>query len=218
MFVIPDNLSFDQASTLSVNYLTAWQAMHRTVQVQAGQTVVISGASGAVGYALVNVAKALGARPIGLVSSADKAERAKQAGVPEVICLSTDTDIPAAVARLTNGKGADFAFDPVGGALTGDLMRSLHAGGTVVSLGFTAGKALPVDAWDIITGEKHLVGYSLYSEEESAITTAMKSLMALAAEGKLLPNIDSTVGLTDYEEGYRRLTSRQAVGSIVLHL
>jgi NADPH2:quinone reductase len=154
LFTVPDVLDFDEAATLSVNYLTAFRAMTKSVQVEKGQYVLISGATGSVGHALVQVALALGAIPVALVSTQAKAESARKAGAEKVIVIEKTQELATEVRQTTNGKGADYAFDPVGGALTGQLLQSVRAGGSVVSLGFTAGKSLAVDAFDIIAGEK----------------------------------------------------------------
>ncbi|HEE9788568.1 TPA: zinc-binding alcohol dehydrogenase family protein [Enterobacter soli] len=218
LFTVPDVLDFDEAATLSVNYLTAFRAMTKSVQVEKGQYVLISGATGSVGHALVQVALALGAIPVALVSTQAKAESARKAGAERVIVIEETQELATEVRQMTNGKGADYAFDPVGGALTGQLLQSVRAGGSVVSLGFTAGKSLAVDAFDIIAGEKTLVGYALHAEKDDDIYSALQDMMLLVEEGKLKPIIDTRVAMADFERGYQRLTSRQAIGSIVVQL
>lgn len=218
LFALPETLTLDEGATLSVNYLTAYRALTKTVQVEAGQTVVISGATGSVGNALVQTAKALGARPIALVTSSEKAAKVAAAGATEVIDLSAVEDVAAKVRALTDGKGADFAFDPVGGPLVNQLLRSLTRRGTLVSIGFTAGMEATIDVADLLSQEKHIVGYSLHGETDEDIYPALRVLADLAAQGKLKPVIDTAVGCEDFETGYERLTSRKAVGSIVVHL
>ncbi|WP_254692877.1 quinone oxidoreductase family protein [Shinella daejeonensis] len=218
LFPLPETLTLDEGATLSVNYLTAYRALTKAVQVEAGQTVAISGATGSVGNALVQTAKALGARPIALVSSSEKARRAEAAGASDVIDLSAVKDVAAKVRDLTGGKGADFAFDPVGGPLINLLLRSLARRGTLVSIGFTAGMEATIDVADLLSHEKHIVGYSLHGETDEDIYPALRVLADLAGQGKLKPIIDTAVEFADFEAGYERLTSRKAVGSIVIHL
>jgi NADPH:quinone reductase len=96
------------------------------------------------------------------------------------------------------------------------LLRSVRRRGTVVSIGFTGGKEPAIDVFDLIVGEKRLVGYSLHREPEDEISRALPKLNELVKDGLLRPTIDSTVDFQDFEKGYSRLGSRKAVGSITL--
>jgi NADPH2:quinone reductase len=214
---LPDALSWDEGSALTVSYLTAYLALTRTAKVQKGQTVLISGASGSVGHALVQVAKALGGQPIAVVSSADKAERVRAAGAPSVIDLSSQ-DLGDAVRNLTSGQGADVALDPVGGAIFGQLLGAVRQHGSLVSIGFTGGIEATVNVVDVIVQQKSVVGYSVFGEPDEAVSEALIELGKLAAQGLLKPVIDTTVSLEDFERGYSRLTSRKAVGSVIVRL
>jgi NADPH:quinone reductase len=96
------------------------------------------------------------------------------------------------------------------------LLRSVRRRGTVVSIGFTGGKEPAIDVFDLIVGEKRLVGYSLHHEPEDEISRALPKLNESVKDGLLRPTIDSTVDFQDFEKGYSRLGSRKAVGSITL--
>lgn len=214
---LPDVLDWDEGAALTVNYLTAYLALTRIAKVQSGQTVLISGASGSVGHALVQVAKALGGRPIGVATSADKAERVRAAGAFAAIDLSAQ-DVVDTVRELTDGQGADVALDPVGGALFGQLLRAVRHRGSLVSIGFTGGKEAAVDVVDVVVGEKSLTGYSLHAESDETIAPALAEIGRLAAQGLLKPVIDSTFAIDKFEQAYSRLASRKAVGSVILRL
>lgn len=216
LFALPDSLGWEEGATLSVNYLTAWRALTHSVTVRDGDTVLVSGATGSVGNALVQLGKAIGARVIAVVSSAEKAARVRAAGASEVIDLSAEKDLPGAVRALTDGKGADYAFDPVGGSLLNLLLQGVRFRGTVVSLGFAGGNEPAFNAFEIIAGEKHILGYSLHAETDADVSKALAELVQLAADGKIAPVIDSTVTIDGYDAAYERLSSRQAIGSIVL--
>jgi NADPH2:quinone reductase len=215
---LPERLTLDEGATLSVNYLTAHRAMTHAVRLQAGQTVVISGATGSVGHALVQTAKVLGAHPIALVATSEKAQRVAAAGAPCVIDLSSGKDVADEVRGLTNGRGADFAFDPVGGPLMNQLLRSLRRRGSLVSIGFTGGMAATINVADLLSDERHILGYSLHCEADDDIYPAFANLVGLAEQEHVRPIIDMVVQLEDFNLGYERLTSRQAVGSIVMRL
>ena len=214
---LPDNLSMNEGAALTVNYLTAWQALHRIGDVQPDQYVIISGASGSVGHALVQVARALGARPIALVSSAAKAEHVKKSGAFAAIDW-TSQDVEAEVSVLTEGRGADAAFDPVGGKLFGILYRSTRKRGRIVSIGFTGGKEVSLDLLDLIVSEKVIEGYAVHNDTPEQDREGLQKLSELAATGFLKPFIDSEYSLECAEQGYERLLSRKATGSIILNL
>lgn len=214
---LPDVFGWDEGAALTVNYLTAYLALTRVAKLQKDQKVLVSGASGSVGHALVQVAKALGGHPIAVVSSPDKADRVRAAGAPSVIDLSSQ-DLVGAVHALTGGQGADVALDPVGGAVFGRLLRAVRRHGSLLSIGFTGGKEAVVDVVDLIVHEKSLAGYSLHAEPDEVVSQALIELGKLAAQGQLKPVIDSVVPLEDFERGYGRLASRKAVGSVILRL
>lgn len=216
LFALPDSLSWEEGATLSVNYLTAYRSLTKAITVKPGDVVLVSGASGAVGGATVQVARALGARAIALTSSPEKAARAMEAGAHAAIDLSSGKDVAQRVRELTGGAGADWAVDPVGGTLTNQLLHALRSGGTVVLVGFTGGMQPAFDAFEIIAGEKRIVGYSLHSELDEDLIAAQRALAAFAGEGRIKPQIDSNFSMLDFELGYARLVSRQAMGAIVM--
>lgn len=214
---LPDTLNWDEGAALTVNYLTALGALKRSANLRSGQTVLVSGATGGVGHALMQATKALGGHPIALVSSSEKALRAKQAGAGSVIDLSSE-NLVEAIQRLTDGRGANMAMDPVGGPLLGQMMHSLTHRGRLVSIGFTAGKETPLDLVDVVVHEKSVVGYSVNFDTDEDLALALDELADLAGKGLLKPLIDSTYAIEEFERGYSRLTSRNAVGSVILHL
>ncbi|WP_437773397.1 quinone oxidoreductase family protein [Arthrobacter sp. KNU40] len=214
---LPETVSLDEGAALTVNYLTAYGALTSAAEIKTGELVLVSGATGGVGHALMQTATALGAHPIAVVSSASKAARARLAGATAVIDLSSQ-DLPEEVERLTGGKGVALALDPVGGDYVGQFMSVLRPGGTLVSIGFTGGKTPRVDLVDIVSQEKGIRGYALHRESQDVTAMNLIAISDLAAQGHLKPVIDSRIGLDDFERGYERLMSRQAVGSILLTL
>lgn len=217
LFVLPENVDLDAGAALSINYVTAFQALTRVGQLVAGQRVLVSGASGAVGHALIQLVAALGATPIAIVSSPEKAERARCSGASLVIDLATQ-DLRQVVLEATEGRGVDLAFDPVGGPLLGSLLGAVRTRGTVVSIGFVGGVAASVDLVDLVVQEKRLLGYDAWLETDTDVTTAFSALLKLAAEGVIRPSIDSAFPLEQYAKAYERLGSRKATGTVLLRL
>ena len=214
---LPPDYSLELAAALPINYVTAYQAMTRVGNVQKGNTVAITGATGSVGHALIQIAKALGAKPIAIVSSTVKAEHARNAGAAHVVDLSSQ-DLKQAVLDATDGQGADIAFDQVGSDLLGSLMGAVRPRGTVVSIGFVAGVEGKIDLPDVVIQEKRLLGYDAWMETDATVATALNVIRTLAGCGQIEPCIDSLYPLEQFDEAYKRLTSRQAKGTILLKL
>lgn len=213
---LPASFDLDEGAALPINYVTAHQALTRVGRVERGQLVLISGASGALGQALIQMSKALGAVPIGIVSTTAKIERARQAGAEVVIDLSRQ-NLFESVLAATNGEGAHLAFDPVGGALLGELISGLRTRGAVISIGFAGGTTATFDVPDVVIYEKRILGYDAWLETDEDVANALQAIGQFINEGKLRPHIDSVFPLEQYAEAYERLTSRQSTGAILLH-
>ena len=217
IIALPDNFDLDQGAALPINYVTAYQALTRVGRVTRGQKVLISGASGSVGHALIQMTIALGAFPIAVVSTAGKVARARQSGALVVIDLSAQ-NLREAVLEATDGQGADLAFDPVGGELLGQMLSAVRARGAVVSIGFVGGVTASLDVADVVVHEKRVLGYDAWLETDEDVSHAFQALNRFIVEGLLKPSIDSKFPLQQYDAAYQRLASRKATGTILLHL
>lgn len=217
VFKLPDAISLDEGAALPINYVTAFQALTRIGRIKAGQTILISGAAGAVGHALIQLSRSLGARPIAVVSTPLKAAAARKSGAAEVVDLSTQI-LPDVISSLTAGRGADLAFDPVGGSLLRELVKSVCVRGSIVSIGFAGGADASVDLAEIVIHEKRLLGYDAWLETDEAVANAFNSIFTFVEKGIVRPVIDSAWTLKEFEKAYQRLDSRQAIGTILLRL
>lgn len=211
---VPDSMSWTEAGAFAVNFLTAYGAIERFGSLIEGQTAVVTGATGGVGNALVQTLRALGAKPLGAVSTSGKADALRADGV-DAVDLSRD-DLPTSARALTNGAGVPVAFNPVGGPMFTEVQRSLAREGTLMAVGFTAGNFPTVDLLELIAGEKRIHGYSVNHAPDSWVRDGLASITDLAEHGGLRPWIDTVVSLDDFETGYTRLASREATGSIVM--
>jgi NADPH:quinone reductase-like Zn-dependent oxidoreductase len=152
---LPANLSFEQAAAFGVSYLTAWAAMVSLAQVQAGETVLVLGTTGAVGSAAARIAGSLHARVIGTVRK--EADVPSDLPVNDWINLGT-TDLPAGVRALTNGRGADVVFDVVGGALFEKCLASLALRGRQVAISSSPNPLVSFNLVDFYHNESRLLG------------------------------------------------------------
>src|SRR6201996_5093640 len=154
-FKIPDDWDFAQGAALVLNYHTAYFALIARGRLAEGETVVVHGAAGAGGTATLQVAKAWGARTIGVVSSDAKEEVARQAGADEVV--RADGPWRDEVKAMTDG-GAHLVLDPVGGDRFTDSLRCLREGGRVVVVGFTGGSIPEVRVNRLLLNNTEVIG------------------------------------------------------------
>src|SRR6185369_560533 len=137
--ILPANVDFTVGSTVMHTYLTAWYALIERARLQAGETVLVTGAAGGVGLACVELAHLIGARVIAIVGSAAKVAIVRDYGAADVIDHSRE-DVRDRVKTLTNGEGLDVVVDNVGGALFATLARLMRWNGRLMPVGFAGGE------------------------------------------------------------------------------
>jgi NADPH:quinone reductase len=214
---MPLGLDFAHAAAMGAAYSTAYTGLVELGGMQPGQWVLVHGASGGVGLAACDLARALGARVIATTGSPAKAERIAALVQPEAV-------IPAAgrfreqVAQLTGGALADIVFDPVGGDVFDESTRCVAFGGKLVVVGFTSGRIA-----DVSTNIPLIKGFSIiglrageyarrFPERGKAINRAVA---ALAEEGRITPAIDRILPLSRWHEGFDAMAQRALVGKVV---
>ncbi|MCT4475953.1 zinc-binding dehydrogenase [Peribacillus frigoritolerans] len=211
---LPDNFSFEEGAALPVAYLTAYLALTYYGEVKKDEWVALAGATGSVGYAALQLAKALGAKPIAIVSSDEKAKQALTAQ-PEAIINLSQEGIVKGIARITNGQGINVALDPVGSNGTSLLLQSLAQAGRLVSIGYAAGMETTINLMDLLAKATKILGFSIYAIPEEVTLSALQHIIQLAEEEKIRPVIDSTFSLEQWGQAISRLTSRKAIGKII---
>lgn len=137
-FALPESFSVEQGAGFVMNYHTSHFALHHRGRLREGETVLVHGAAGGVGTAAIQIARSSGARTIAVVSSDAKEEIARRAGADDVI--RSDGEWLAAVRELTEGRGVDLVYDPVGGERFADSVRALAPEGRLLVIGFTEGQ------------------------------------------------------------------------------
>lgn len=213
---LPDDLSADDACALLCGYGTSHYALKQRGQLQAGETLCVLGASGATGVAAVQIGKAMGARVIGVASTAQKQAVARDAGADVVLGYDNLKD---ALKEATGGKGVDVAFDPVGGDAFDALSRSMGWGGRLLVIGFASGTIpkLPVNL-TLVKGYS-VVGVfwgAFTAREPAAYADNMKELIGWHRAGKVRPVIEGVYPLAEAPAILERVLGRGATGKIVL--
>jgi NADPH2:quinone reductase len=215
VFPLSSELSFEQGAALGSNHLTAVFALRRRARLAAGETVVVLGAAGGLGTAIVAVARALGAKTIAVVSSPDKEDVARTAGADEVV---VGEDWLEPVRGLTGGRGAEVVADIVGGEANLQALRATAFEGRVLILGFAAGSIPQIAANRLLLRNIDVVGVGFGASEAAQpdiVAATARELQALIDRG-LRPVVGEAFPLERGAEAIRRLESRTARAKIVL--
>lgn len=212
---LPESISFEEAASVSLQGLTAHYLTKDSYAVKENDIILVHAAAGGVGQLLVQIAKLLGGKVIGLTSSTEKASAAKKAGADQVFLYSDDWK--GKILEETNGKGVDVVYDSVGSTLE-DSFAVTRIGGTVVFYGMAGGDPAPVDPRMLMDTSKTLTGGDLWnvltSQEERAARSA--ELFRWIEEGKVTVSKPTVFALRDGREAHRLLESRKSTGKILL--
>lgn len=212
---LPDEISFETASAILLQGLTAHYLTKDSFEVKAGQTILVHAAAGGVGQILIQIAKLLGGQVIGLTSSVDKAKVAYSAGADHVV-LYSDNWIEEG-KKVTYGLGVDVVYDSVGSTLM-ESFEATKVGGTVVFYGMAGGDPAPVDPRMLMDTSKTLTGGDLWNvltsiEERKARS---KQLFDWVMEGRIKIQEPTIFSLMDGSKAHILLESRKSTGKIIL--
>ncbi|MFG0540102.1 NADPH:quinone oxidoreductase family protein [Pseudomonas sp. YQ_5] len=215
---IPASMDFTTAAAFGMTYGTSMHALRQRGQLQAGETLLVLGASGGVGLAAVEIGKAMGARVIAAASSAEKLAVAKAAGADELIDYS-QANLREEIKRLTGGQGVDVIYDPVGGELFEQAMRGLAWNGRLLVVGFASGSIPQLAANLVLLKGAAVLGvfWGAFAQRQPKDNAAnFRQLFAWHAEGKLKPLVSQTYPLEQAGAAIEKLGQRQAVGKLVV--
>jgi NADPH2:quinone reductase len=213
----PSHLSFAEAAAYQVAYLTAYVALVRRGNLQAGETLLVHGASGGVGMAAVDIGKLLGATVIATGGSDAKLERVLAYGAHHVI--NTEHGFRDQVKALTGGRGADVIYDPVGGDIFDESTRCINFDGRLLIIGFTSGRIASVP-----TNIPLIKGFSVMGVRAGEYgrqfpekgTENLQTIWAWVREGKTRPHVHAELPLSQSVEGFRMLQQREVIGKLVI--
>ena len=216
-FPIPAGMSFDEAGAFPVAYISSHVAIRWQGHLEAGETLLVLGAAGGVGLTAVEIGKALGARVIAAASTEEKLAVARERGADDLINYSTEK-LTERVMALTNDRGADVCFDPVGGPLFDAALSSLGWGGRILLVGFVAG--IPkIPANRLLVKHRAALGSSLRYFRWHApdkLRRSVDELLRWYAAGALRPCISHRLPLERSVEAIHLLTDRKAHGKVVV--
>ena len=211
VFPKPAALDFMQAAALGVNHLTAWRMLFTKAQVKPWETVLVFGIGGGVSLAALQLARAAGARVIVTSRDDDKLARALAMGAAQGINSGRE-DVAKAVMAATGGRGVDVVIENVGEAVWPAAMKSLVRGGRLVTCGATSGDQPGADLRRMFIRQLQVLGSTLGDLHEFA------DLLAVCAQGRVRPVIDSRWPLDEVHAALDRLASGQQFGKVVLDI
>jgi NADPH2:quinone reductase len=214
---LPQAFDYAEGATFLAAHGTAYHALIDRGQIQHGEVLLVHGAGGGVGLAAVEIGKLLGATVIAAASSDDKLAVAQAKGADHLVLYGPEP-FRDAVKRLTNGRGADVVFDPVGGEIFENSLRCIAWGARILVIGFTGGIGLARTNLLMIKGASVLgVRAGEAVRKNPALgDVRLKTLTAWAEAGRVRPHISHRLPLENYAQAMRLLMDRKAIGRVAL--
>jgi NADPH2:quinone reductase len=214
---LPSTFDYAEGATFLAAHGTAYHALIDRGQVKPREVLLVHGAGGGVGLAAVEIGKMLGATVIAAASSEEKLAVARARGADHGVLYPREP-FRDAVKRITDGRGADVVFDPVGGEIFENSLRCIAWGARILVIGFTGGIALARTNLVLIKGASVL---GVRAGESVRRTPALgearlKALTEWADAGKIRPNVSHRLPLENYAQGMRLLIDRKAIGRVAL--
>lgn len=215
---MPDGMDFVTAASVMYTYGTSYHALKQRAALQAGETLLVLGAAGGVGLAAVQLGKLMGARVIAAASSEEKLAVCRDLGADETINYETE-DLRERVKVLTNGRGVDVCYDPVGDRFTEPALRSMAWRGRYLVVGFAAGEIPKIPANLVLLKGCALVGvfWGQFAALESRESLGnFREILGFIQAGKLSQHLHGTYPLADAPKALRDMLERKVIGKAVV--
>ena len=217
---IPDSMDFKTAAGFAMIYTTSYYALKQRAQLQAGETLLVLGASGGVGLAAVELGKLMGAKVIAAASSDEKLDFVNRLN-PDALLNYGDGELKERVKELTGGTGADVIYDPVGGDLFDQSCRCINWNGRLLVIGFTSGRIPEYKANLALLKGSSMVGVFLgrfRKEEPAEYEKNFAELLDMYDAGKLKPIVTESFAMTDFVDAFNVFTERKVMGKVTLEI
>ena len=213
----PDNLSYEEGTSIWMQYLTAYGALIQQGALTKGDFVLITAASSSVGVAAIDIAKAEGAISIATTRTSRKKDQLLALGADHVIA-SEEENLVARVNEITGGKGTRIVFDPIGGNGLEALAAAAAPGGMIFEYGALATEATPFPLFTVLSKELTIKGYLLFRlvSTPAAFRIAKQYVFDHIVAGDFKPRIDKTFPLKDIVEAHRYMEANAQIGKIIV--
>jgi NADPH:quinone reductase-like Zn-dependent oxidoreductase len=211
LVALPERLTYEEAIAGMLSYSTAWHGLIGLLAIEPGETVLVTGAAGAIGVAMINMARLAGARVLAGIGSARRRDALVALGLaPEAIIDYASHDLAAEVRRLTDGRGADAVVEIAGGTSFAAALASLAPDGRLCVTGAHAGEVVSLDLVDVFRRQVHIHGSSAYTAAD------IRKSLELMGSGQLAPPPYEVMPLSAAADAHRRVAARENVGKVVL--
>jgi NADPH:quinone reductase-like Zn-dependent oxidoreductase len=213
----PPTLSFEEASSIWMMFITVYGAFVEAAQLKEGDVVLIPAASSSVGLASIQIVNMVGATPIALTRTAAKRHKLLAAGAAHVI-VTDEQDLVSEVMTITDGAGARVVFDPVGGPSFGKLIKAMAPGGVLLAYGALSDEPAQLSYLDLLIKLPTIVGYTIWNttgdpvRQKAAVDFITKGLQS----GALKPTIDKVFKFDEMIDAHRYLEKNDQFGKIVV--
>lgn len=221
----PDGLSAEAAACVGVQYTTVYFALKTLGQLADGDIVLLTAATGGVGFAAIEVAKALGATVIATTRKRSKADQLTSHGADHVI-VTDEEDLAERLAGITGGRGVKLAFDAIAGRTVPPIVQNLAPGGQLLMYGILDPSDLAIPSMPLLAGGLTIRGYTVFQftgypemdlpQQTDAVAEARDWLLPRLVDGRLKPQVSQTFPLDQVADAHRALESNKQTGKIVL--
>ena len=219
LIAVPDEVSNESAAQFVVNPVTAWVMLTEALGLKEGEWVLQSAAGSTLGRIVLQLAQLKGYKTINLVRRHDQVKELLDLGADAVICTA-DEDVVTRVRELTGGQGAHGATDAVGGETGAQMASALRSGATMVVYGGLSGKPIPLKSREMIFRGTAVRSFWLplwfQSTPPERVSTTLKDLMQLMAQGKLTPPVEAKYSLDEFQEAVLRVERQGRSGKVLL--
>ncbi|HSO43042.1 MAG TPA: NADPH:quinone oxidoreductase family protein [Rhodospirillales bacterium] len=219
-FVLSDSVSDEVAAAFPVAYGTSHLGLKYKCALEAGESVLVHGATGGVGLTAVEIAKRIGATVIATASGAEKLSVAAAAGADHTLDSRAE-DLRDQVKALTGGRGVDVVYDPVGGKLFEESLRCTANGGRILIVGFASGDVPQIPANILLVKNIAAIGYywgAHKTVKPAWMRASFEELLSWLAAGTLNPLVSQTFSLDEAPEAMQALKARRTTGKVVLKI
>jgi NADPH2:quinone reductase len=216
--IISDKMDYERASAFVLTYGTSYHALKDRAHLREGETLLVLGASGGVGLSAIQLGKAMGAKVIAAASNAEKLSVCQENGADHLINYAQD-DLRQSVKEITEGRGVDVIYDPVGGSFSEKALRDMSWGGRFLVVGFAAGEIPKVPLNIPLLKGCSILGVfwgEFTKREPEANKQNNKELMNLFDQGKISPHLHRVYPLEKAGEALNELLQKRVIGKVVL--
>lgn len=225
---VPDGVALRDAASIPLTYGTAYAALHWRGGIKPEQTLLVLGAAGGVGLPAVELGKLAGARVLAVARSQERLQLARNHGATEGL-LHNEPELGQRVKALTNGRGADLVFDPVGGDLFTETLRATAPLGRILVIGFASGTIPQIPANILLVKNIDVIGFNFgiylgWSPEDERkrhaerLRMMMQTLFELAQEKQIRPTSSDCYPLRDFVSAFSAVESRRSFGRILIEV